>query len=197
MEVADFCPAGLNYANRSRQKRARLLMAYRETKTPSRFSRKGVSCIQSGLELVDEVQRQRDGIALVRSTDDGSGVRLVAAHAVVPTELSTADHVRPQRVIGGESQGSEPVLQVFEAVVTPIVERPVSAFGVITADVELPLLIGLEGGVAGKGVGPGLSSQVCQGCAWACEAIIKSGTHGQSFNRSFQAAACVKARGIV
>src|SRR5205823_9058006 len=161
-----------------------------------------VSCFQSGLELVDEVQRQRDGISLVRrrrrgSKSASSTVWLVAARAVVPTQLSAADHVGPQCVIGCESESRQSVLEVFPSGAT-IIERSVCAFGVITTDVKLPLLVRLERGITGDRIGPRITSRICYGRrAGAAEPIIKRGSHGQSFNRGLQAATRVQAGGVL
>src|SRR5439155_12084301 len=166
------------------------LIRYLTKQKPLPIFSEGVSCFQSGLELVDEVQGQRDGIALVRrGGSSSSAVWLVAAGAMVPTEFSATDHVRPERVVGCESQSSQPVLQVAESIVAPIIERPVCAFGVIATDVKLPLLVCLEGRVTGDGIRPGVSCSVerkpgrCIDYAGAAEAIIKRGSHRQSFKR--------------
>src|SRR5207248_6908265 len=105
------------------------------------------------------------------------------AGAVVATELGAADDVGPQRVVGGERQSPKLVLRVFVAIVTPIMERPVRAFGVIATDVELPFLICLEGRVTGDGIRPGVSCSVERKpgqwivSASAAESIIKRGSN--------------------
>src|SRR6185503_12126692 len=52
-------------------------ISFVQTKSPYRVSRKGHSCAQMDLELVDEVQSQREGVAFVGRS---FAVRIVAAH---------------------------------------------------------------------------------------------------------------------
>jgi hypothetical protein len=52
------------------------------------------------LELVDQVQSQRDGIGIARGAGNSAAKWIGAVETVVPTEFSPADHIFPERVIG-------------------------------------------------------------------------------------------------
>src|SRR5437667_6277799 len=101
---------------------------------PFRYSRKGFPVRWSELELVNEVKRQTDGIALEMRR---VSVWPVTAHAVVPAEFSAADHVCPEGIIRSEGRRAQSVLLVLQTVSTPVVEGSIGSLGVIETTVEL------------------------------------------------------------